>query len=170
MPLLEEIRVQPSIVDPNIDGLPMGFCKKHGQKLRHIRVSSASHDLIEACTRLQSLELSDEYGAPALDPWELGHATLTELKLNWVPKPSRTGSTDEGAWGVFFETFTTTLYPSLREIRLVNSGHELWPATEREIKKSPWPEFAATLAAEGITLLDHSGRAWRPRNSRFTRP
>lgn len=33
----------------------------------------------------------------------------------------------------------------------------------RDIKKSPWPEISAAFAAKGVTVVDYTGRPWRPR-------
>lgn len=37
------------------------------------------------------------------------------------------------------------------------------PLRRRDIKKSPWPALSTALAARGLTVVDHTGRAWRPR-------
>ncbi|KZV95383.1 hypothetical protein EXIGLDRAFT_476684 [Exidia glandulosa HHB12029] len=65
-------------------------------------------------------------------------------------------------WKYQFGRMTRARYPELQEVHLLD-GDSLWPTNERDIKKSPWPRYAEQLAAEGITLLDHEGKSWRPR-------
>ncbi|KZV94209.1 hypothetical protein EXIGLDRAFT_767379 [Exidia glandulosa HHB12029] len=55
-------------------------------------------------------------------------------------------------------------FPRLKEVHIL-FPRDVWPATEREAKQSSWPPIAEAFAKQSGTLLDHSGRSWRPRKT-----
>ncbi|KZV95378.1 hypothetical protein EXIGLDRAFT_735387 [Exidia glandulosa HHB12029] len=165
IPRFEELRVAIGTTFSPNDLLP-AFLASHGRKVKRLTLSTVatSRNVFNACTRLEALEMLAAFEAPSPEAFEGGHATLQELKIHWAANAH--GQAEDNAWRMFFEMFTRDLYPSLREIRFnMYGGKDLWPSSEREMKKSPWPDFASKLAAQGVTILDHNGRAWRPRLS-----
>ncbi|KZV95381.1 hypothetical protein EXIGLDRAFT_834366 [Exidia glandulosa HHB12029] len=140
------------------------FLKMHGSRVKRYIAYSPSRPWLDALINLESLVVNGS-ASVGQDPsvFQGGHATLRVLSLPWIPAQPRNKSVVDH-WQALFDNVTRHAYSSLKEIRLTYPC-EIWPSNEREIKKSPWPDYAAGLAAEGITLLDHTGRAWRPRLS-----
>ncbi|KZV95377.1 hypothetical protein EXIGLDRAFT_834362 [Exidia glandulosa HHB12029] len=138
------------------------FLKMQGSRVKRCITYSPSRLWLDAFINLESMVVNGS-AAVGQDPsvFEGGHATLRVLSLPWIPALPRD---KRDVWRELFDCITRDAYPSLKEIRLTYAC-EIWPSNEREIKKSRWPDYAAGLAAEGITLLDHTGRAWRPRLS-----
>ncbi|KZV79166.1 hypothetical protein EXIGLDRAFT_846808 [Exidia glandulosa HHB12029] len=158
IPSLEKVH----IVSPVLEA--KRFFETHGHRVRSLVTHYATRPWLDGLVNLESIKINgSSFTRPDWSVFEGGHATLRVLMLPWNPAQPGNRRADDH-WQDFFDTFTSDIYPSLQEIRLTHVC-EIWPANEREIKKSPWPEYAAGLAAEGIALLDYTGRAWRPRLS-----
>ncbi|KZV93010.1 hypothetical protein EXIGLDRAFT_749355 [Exidia glandulosa HHB12029] len=142
------------------------FLARHGSKLRTLKVASTAGIDLACCSSLQTLEICEIWGKSLNVPFPDGHPVLRQLKLHWYLDLGCARS-ERPHWIVLFQRLTRTLFPSLQEVHLLYDPGEkeagIWPATERDIKKSLWPKNAETLAAQGITLFDHTGRSWRPR-------
>ncbi|KZV93018.1 hypothetical protein EXIGLDRAFT_836020 [Exidia glandulosa HHB12029] len=142
------------------------FVERHGSKLREVKIQYASDIELDRCSSLETLELSQTWGKSIDVPLPNGHPILRRLKLHWPPNLGF-GRSKRPHWNILFERLTRARFPSLQEVHLLTDPGRndtgIWPATEHDIKKSQWPKYSETLATEGITLFDHTGRSWRPR-------
>ncbi|KZV89020.1 hypothetical protein EXIGLDRAFT_838813 [Exidia glandulosa HHB12029] len=133
------------------------FIKQRGKTITTLVTTTGfDQSTFNSMPSLQTLDLFDEVQPMALN--KLNHDKLERLSLHW--------DTSRGKWLDRYKVTTSILstknFPALKEV-MVSQKREIWPSTERDIKKSPWPEMAVTLAEKNITLLDHTGRSWRPR-------
>ncbi|KAH7106606.1 hypothetical protein BKA62DRAFT_826107 [Auriculariales sp. MPI-PUGE-AT-0066] len=141
--------------------------QKRGGTVKSARIKMRS-EYWEMMPELQTLEVHDEHFHPEYVPnsfsTQPSHDKLQTLKLHITSqrKRMRSARNRERCQQLLISCITHEKFPSLHTVQFVTKD-EIWPTTEREIKKSMWPKLSEELDAQGITLLDHSGRAWRSR-------
>ncbi|KZV96669.1 hypothetical protein EXIGLDRAFT_833503 [Exidia glandulosa HHB12029] len=135
------------------------FLRRHGGKVTRLESSPPlGDDSLSSCPALEVLHLQSGIVDPALFPG-VQLPKLREIHVYWstLTKPANMAS-----WRRVMSMLTVSAFPSLKDFKLL--GHwDVWPRTERDIKKSPWPAFAEMLAQRGVTLADRTGQTWRPR-------
>ncbi|EJD39069.1 hypothetical protein AURDEDRAFT_116271 [Auricularia subglabra TFB-10046 SS5] len=132
--------------------------ESHGAKIGSISAHVGLHqDEFDACPALHTLELSQDATASALSG--LRHAHLSTIKLRW---PIDDGTKWINRYRTFGKGLSSERLPSLKSAVVVQQK-DIWPSTEQEIARSPWPKIYALFSANGVSLLDHTHRAWRPR-------
>ncbi|KZV88174.1 hypothetical protein EXIGLDRAFT_772971 [Exidia glandulosa HHB12029] len=133
------------------------FLKERGTTLTTL-VTTTGFDqaTLNSMPSLETLELRRDVQPAALS--NLKHAKLERLSLRWETY----GKNPLDRYRLITSMLSAENFPALREV-IVDNRYEIWPNTEREIMKSPWPEMAITLAEKNIALLDRAGRSWRPR-------
>ncbi|EJD39071.1 hypothetical protein AURDEDRAFT_187531 [Auricularia subglabra TFB-10046 SS5] len=131
---------------------------RHGPKIQrlvaHLGVLQGE---LDACPALQSLELSAEVKPSAI--YSRSHEHLQMLKLRW---PTGSGSACLTRYRNLGKNLLPDNFPGLKTI-VVMEMKEIWPLSEREIARSPWPKIAALFSERGVSLVDYTHRAWRPR-------
>ncbi|KAJ7684328.1 hypothetical protein DFH06DRAFT_1312766 [Mycena polygramma] len=67
---------------------------------------------------------------------------------------------EAATWDRFFVNFNPTCFPNLREMEVKCC---VWPTSERDIAKSCWVRWAESLLKHNVSLMDKTGKKWRPR-------
>lgn len=131
---------------------------RHGSKIKSMVAQlGLLQGELDALPSLLSLELSPD--VKPSDVYALSHEHLQTIKLNW---PTCKGSTCLARYRALGKSLVPGRFPGLKTI-IVAEKKEIWPLSEREIARSPWPKIAALFSERGISLVDYTHRAWRPR-------
>ncbi|EJD43935.1 hypothetical protein AURDEDRAFT_185247 [Auricularia subglabra TFB-10046 SS5] len=167
LPNISEVHYTPQVDDCT------AFLEKHGSKLKTaVLYADWDERLFELAPNLEVLTLhSSTSDSRAFQ--HRSHQHLHTINLEW-----KTDKRSIGDWKRLVEVLAASVseiegrgssrrvsgkpaYPALRTVNARKLGG--WPASEREIAKSPWPAVAEGLMEHGIALLDSSGGGWRPR-------
>ncbi|KZV89012.1 hypothetical protein EXIGLDRAFT_722054, partial [Exidia glandulosa HHB12029] len=129
------------------------FIKKHGSKLVYLAVPVGLNQTnMDALTSLKTLEILDTKKRVVFSMFANG--SLQEIRISLA-------SPLEYCREALAE-FSKARLPALRKI-IIADEDDIWPASDRAIAKSFWPRIAETFAAHGVTVVDSTDRAWRPR-------
>ncbi|KAH7101382.1 hypothetical protein BKA62DRAFT_757360 [Auriculariales sp. MPI-PUGE-AT-0066] len=144
-----------SLVDHRTLG---SFLAAHGGQVKHASAEETTLRLVlEGCSNLTSIEYMSRPEMSTVNAFDIKkpHVALESVSFGGTVNIYGHGDHE------FFNQFNVDKYPALKSFSLTDK--KLWPTTQREIARSPWPDAAERLLKHGVRILDGTGVAWRPR-------
>ncbi|KAH7102768.1 hypothetical protein BKA62DRAFT_698763 [Auriculariales sp. MPI-PUGE-AT-0066] len=142
------------------------FFESHGDKIIHLSATNGMRQSdLDLLTNLTYLHLQTSIRPSIIESFR--HPKLQTLQFGWMSSTVRLSRKQKEAFQCLLrgqQQSPKRAFAMLREVIVKeHNGRMIWPTSERDVRKSDWPDMATRMAEIGVTVLDAAGTTYRER-------